>query len=124
MDQVYLLAEKLLNDINDYAGRYTTEDGKDITSEDSVRDLEYILQAGATLHKYIVEKELYKGKPAITAGVMGVQRYLEQLAITPENADKLRLSNAMQLWNQFKIAVAVLASNILDYRDENEESGA
>ena len=81
-----------------------------------------IIEEGFTLYKYLVEKKLYENIPSITVAVNELGKYIEKLQITEENAKKLHLSNVMQVWNQAKIAIAVLACNLLDYRDEQEES--
>ena len=80
-----------------------------------------ILEEGFTLHNYIVEKKLYENKPALTAAVVELEKFMNQLQINKENAEKLRLSNAIQIWNQTKIAIAVLANTVLDEFEEKEE---
>ena len=123
MDKVYKLSEKLLSDINTYSEQYTSPDGKEVVSDDSLRDLELILQAGFTLHKYMIEKDLWQNKPTIAQALVDLGKFMEQLQITKENAEKLHLSSTLQIWHQAKMAIAVLACNILDWRDGgNEES--
>lgn len=112
------LSKKLLNQINDYCGKYTGIDGKDVVSETSLVALQEILEEGFALHNYLVENELYKDKPAIEKNLLQLEDYLKRLIINKENAEKLRLSNAIQVWNQTKIAIAVLASSVLDTFEE------
>lgn len=108
------LSKKLLAQINDYCGKYTTADGKDVTSETSLSELQDILEEGFALHNYLVEHKLFENKPAIQSGLLQLEDYMKRLAINKENAEKLRLSNAIQVWNQTKIAIAVLAGSVLD----------
>ena len=115
------LSAKLLDQINEYTGNYTSPDGKDVTSESSLNDLQTILEEGFALHNYLIEKELYKDQPAITVSLTNLERFMNQLQINKENAEKLRLSNAIQVWNQTKIAIAVLAGVVLDTYEEKED---
>ena len=115
------LAKVLLSDINTYCANYTGMDGRDITTESSLGDLQQILEKGFTLHNYIIEKELNKDKPTINGALLSLEKFMQQLQITRENAEKLRLSNVVQIWNQAKIAVAVLANNVLDEYEEKAE---
>ena len=115
------LSIKLLDQINDYTGKYTGIDGKDVTSETSLEELQTILEEGFALHNFLIEKELYKDQPAITVALTSLEKFMNQLQINKENAEKLRLSNAIQIWNQTKIAIAVLASVVLDRFEEKEE---
>ncbi len=117
MENAYKLAEVLLTDIDAHAEAFTSEEGKMIATSDSVMALNKILEKAFTLHKYLVEKELYVGKPSIEIALVELQKYMEKLQINQENAEKLNLSNALQLWNQAKIAAAILACNLLDFRD-------
>ena len=117
MEKAYQLSEKILEDINNYSEKYVNEDGKTITTEDAIMTLNNILQEGFTLNKYVVEKKLYEGKPEIEVACSELNKYIEKLQINPENANKLNLSSAMQLWNQCKLLIAVLACNLLDFRD-------
>ena len=112
------LSKKLLDQINDYCGKYTGVDGKDVTSETSLFELQTILEEGFALHNYLVEHKLYEDHPEIKANLVQLEKFMGQLKITKENAEKLRLSNAIQVWNQAKIAVAVLASSVLDAFEE------
>lgn len=113
------LSIKLLDQINDYTGKYTGIDGKDVTSETSLEELQTILEEGFALHNFLIEKELYKDQPAITVALTSLEKFMNQLQINKENAEKLRLSNAIQIWNQTKIAIAVLASVVLDRFEES-----
>lgn len=114
------LAKKLLDQINDYCGQYTGVDGKDIVSEFSIAALQEILEEGFTLHNYLVENKLFENKPAIEISLVNLERFMNQLTINKENAEKLRLSNAIQVWNQAKIAIAVLAGAVLDTYEEKK----
>lgn len=115
------LSKKLLDQINEYVGKYTGVEGKDVTSEASLTELQEILEEGFALHNYLIENKLYESKPAITASLIQLEKFMNQLTINKENAEKLRLSNAIQVWNQAKIAIAVLASAVLDTYEEKED---
>lgn len=108
------LSKMLLDQINTYTEKYTGIEGKDVTSESSLNDLQTILEEGFALHNYLIEKDLAKDSPAIGISLINLEKFTSQLTITKENAEKLRLSNAIQIWNQTKIAIAVLAGAVLD----------
>ena len=115
------LSKKLLDQINDYCGQYTGVDGKDVVSEFSIAALQDILEEGFALHNYLVENKLFENKPAIEVSLVNLEKFMNQLTINKENAEKLRLSNAIQVWNQAKIAIAVLAGAVLDTYEENKQ---
>lgn len=115
------LSKKLLDQINSYCEQYTGIDGKDLTTETSLALLQEILEEGFVLHNYIAEHKLYENKPTITSAMIELEKYMNRLQINKENAEKLKLSNAVQIWNQTKIAVAVLAGFVLDEFEEKEE---
>lgn len=122
MKKAYQLSEKIIKDIEVYSEEYVTEEGKTVTTEAELKALNGIIEEGFTLYKYLVEKKLYDKDPSIVVAVNELGTYIEKLQINEQNAKKLHLSNVMQIWNQAKIAIAVLACAILDYRDEQEES--
>ena len=115
------LSKKLLEQINEYCGQYTGVDGKDVVSELSIMALQEILEEGFALHNYLVEHNLFEDKPSIKSNLIQLEGFMNRLAITKENAEKLKLSNAVQIWNQTKIAIAVLAGSVLDEYEEKEE---
>lgn len=115
------LSKKLLDQINVYVEKYTGIDGKDVTSEASLVELQEILEEGFALHNYLIENKLYENKAAITASLVQLEKFMNQLTINKENAEKLRLSNAVQVWNQAKIAIAVLAGAVLDTYEEKDK---
>jgi len=115
------LSQRILDQINDYMGKYVGMNGKDVVTDSSLMELQEILEEGFALHNFVVEKKLYEGKPRLTSATIELEKFMNQLQINKENAEKLRLSNAIQIWNQTKIAVAVLANTILDEFEEKEE---
>jgi len=115
------LSKKLLEQINTYCGQYTGVDGKDVVSELSIMALQEILEEGFALHNYLVEHNLFEDKPSIKSNLIQLEGFMNRLAITKENAEKLKLSNAVQIWNQTKIAIAVLAGSVLDEYEEKAE---
>lgn len=115
------LSNKILDQINDYMGKYIGMNNKDVVTENSLSELQTILEEGFALHNYIIEHELYKDKPALTANLVQLESFIDKLQINKENAEKLRLSNAVQIWNQAKIAVAVLANSVLNAFEEKED---
>lgn len=117
MEKAYVLAEKILNDINTYSEKYTSFDGKQITTSDSIADLNEIIQNGFSLYKYMIDKDLYKDKISICGYMKEVEKYIEKLQINNKNAKKLTLSTSVRTWNEAKIAIALFANSILDYRD-------
>lgn len=115
------LSKKLLEQINEYCGQYTGVDGKDVVSELSIMALQEILEEGFALHNYLIEHKLFEDKPTIKSNLLQLEGFMNRLAITKENAEKLKLSNAVQIWNQTKIAIAVLAGSVLDEYEESDD---
>ena len=114
------LSKKIIDQVNDYMGKYVGMNGKDVVTESSLLALQEILEEGFALHNFVVEKKLYENKPTITVSLNELEKFMKQLQINKDNAEKLRLSNAIQIWNQTKIVIAVLANNILDEFEEKE----
>lgn len=117
MDKAYQLSEKIINDVEAYSLKYTAPDGHIVKNDDSIMDLNSIIQEGFSLYKYMVEKKLYKEKPEITANLIELEKYIEKLQITKENAERLDLENTMIIWEQAKVVIALLACSILDFKD-------
>lgn len=115
------LSKLLLTQIDTYCSQYTGIDGKDITSESSIVMLQDILEKGFALHNYLIEYKLFEDKPIIKSNLLQLEGFMNRLTITKENAEKLKLSNAIQIWNQTKIAIAVLAGSVLDEYEEKAE---
>lgn len=115
------LSVKILDQINEYVGNYTTAEGKDVTTALSLSMLQDILEEGFALHNYLIENKLFEGKPAIEVSLVNLEKFMNQLTINKENAEKLRLSNAVQVWNQAKIAIAVLAGAVLDTYEKKDK---
>lgn len=115
------LSGKILDQINQYVADYTTAEGKDVTTALSLSLLQDILEEGFALHNYLVEHKLYEGKAAIKISLVNLEKFMNQLTINKENAEKLKLSNAIQVWNQAKIAVAVLAGAVLDTYEKKDK---
>ena len=115
------LSQRILNQINDYMGKYVGMNGKDVVTDSSLMELQEILEEGFALHNYLVEKKLFENKPKLIVSMLELEKFMNQLQINKENAEKLRLSNAIQIWNQTKIVVAVLANTVLDEFEEKEE---
>ena len=115
------LSGKILDQINQYIADYTTAEGKDVTTALSLSLLQDILEEGFALHNYLVEHKLYEGKAAIEISLINLEKFMNQLTINKENAEKLKLSNAIQVWNQAKIAVAVLAGAVLDTYEKKDK---
>ena len=117
MKKAYDLAQKIIDGINDYSEHYVTSFGKTIHTEEQLMALNMILENGFTLYNYIVKHEFYEGKPEILTACNEVAKYLEKLEINEENAKKLQMSSALQVWEQARLAIAMLACTLLDYRD-------
>ena len=115
------LSVKILDQINEYVGNYTTAEGKDVTTALSLSMLQDILEEGFALHNYLIENKLFEGKSAIEVSLVNLEKFMNQLTINKENAEKLRLSNAVQVWNQAKIAIAVLAGAVLDTYEKKDK---
>ena len=47
---------------------------------------------------------------------------IKRLQVTEQNAKKLNLSSAIQSWQQAKIAIALLACEVLELNKENNDA--
>lgn len=117
MENAYKLSEQLLDEINLYEDKYKTDEGKNITTETSIKALNDIIQKGFVLHNYTVEHKLYEHNPEMQVTLVELNKYMDKLAINKKNAENLQLSSAMQIWNQCKLLIAVLAASIIDTVD-------
>lgn len=117
MEKAYTISEQLLDEINLYEDKYKTDEGKYITSEDSITNLNNIVQKGFVLYNYVVEHKLYENNLEMQTTLVELNKYMDKLTITKENAENLKLSSAMQIWNQCKLLIAVLAASIIDSVD-------
>ena len=122
MNKAYELAEKIIADCEKHAVEYTSDEGKFIVSEDAITSLNSIIEEGFTLYKYLIEKDLLKDIPEAIVAAKEIQKYIDKLTINKKNAKKLHLSNVLQIWNQAKLAIAVLACAVLDHRDKTKEN--
>ena len=112
------LSEIILNEINLYCDMYVAEDGRINHTESSIQMLNDIIEKGFSLYKYCIDKKLYENNPDLVIYLNNVAEYIKKLQITKENANKLYLSNALMIWEQAKVSIAILANSILDINDQ------
>lgn len=122
MKKAYTLAEKLLENIDSYSNRYTNEDGKIAHTEASIMMLNGIIEGGFSLYKYLIEKKAYEQIPTLASHLDSLGSYIEKLQVNKQNAEKLHLSDALQVWEQCKIVIAVVCCDLLDYRDSKKDN--
>lgn len=120
MEKAYQLSDKILKEIEEYSKNYTTNDGKIVTTEISLKLLNTIIEDGFVLHKYLVEKKLYEKYSSLVTLLNEVGEIIKKLQITKTNAEKLNLSSAIQVWQQAKISIALLACEVMDLYEEEE----
>jgi len=120
MEKAYQLSDKILKEIEEYSKNYTTNDGKIVTTEISLKSLNTIIEDGFVLHKYLVEKKLYEKYSSLVTLLNEVGEIIKKLQITKTNAEKLNLSSAIQIWQQAKISIALLACEVMDLYEEEE----
>ena len=120
MEKAYQLSDKILKEIEEYSKNYTTTDGKIVTTEISLKSLNNIIEDGFVLHKYLVEKKLYEKYSSLVTLLNEIGEIIKKLQITKTNAEKLNLSSAIQIWQQAKISIALLACEVMDLYEEEE----
>ena len=120
MEKAVQLADKIVKEIEEYSLNYTTNEGKIATTNVALQKLNTIIEDGFVLYKYLVEKKLYEKYATLTPLLNSVAESIKKLQVTEQNAKKLNLSSATQIWQQAKISIALLACEILDLNDENE----
>lgn len=111
MQKAKELATKLLDIIDAYSEKYYTEN-KVIRTEQSISELNRIVEGGFSLYKYAVEKKLYEGNKELTVHLDELGKYAEKLQINAENAKKIHLSDALILWDQCVVLIAAVADDI------------
>lgn len=112
-----LLSDKIVKEVNEYTDLYMQDDGKLSNTELSLKALSSILEKGFLLVKYIYEKNLHKQYPVLGGICEEIEKYMNKLSTTEENAKKLQLDSALQLWQQSKILIAFLACTVLDLEE-------
>lgn len=114
---IYELADEVINDVNSFQEKYTTETGKTVISEDMICALDSIVRKGLMLREKVVKTKFYEGKAAITVDVVEMEKYIDALQMTEKNAKKLDIRSAVDSWNAIKLISAKLGCDVLDYRD-------
>ena len=122
MEKAIKLSDKILYDIEDYSKNYVTPEGKIATTSEALQKLNTIIEGGFVLYKYLVEKKLYEKNHSLVPFLNGVGDSIKRLQITEQNAKKLNLSSAIQNWQQAKIAIALLACEVLELDKENNNA--
>ena len=117
MKKSYELAKKVIIEINDYQEKYTSFEGKHIITDDAIKVLDKIIHDGLILYKRVIDKKVYVGKPEIISILNDMNKLLEKLQINEENAKNVNLSSGLQLWEQLKVMIALLASYVMDYQE-------
>lgn len=115
--RAYELAEKIVNDVNNFQADYVSEDGKTVPSQDMIYALDSIIQEGFVLYKYVVENKVYDGKPSLTVDIIELEKHMKTLEMTEQNSKNLDLQSAMNAWKACEIIIAKLACDLLDFRD-------
>lgn len=120
MEKAVQLADKIVKEIEEYSINYTTTEGKIATTNVALQKLNTIIEDGFVLYKYIVEKKLYEKYSSLVPLLNGLADTIKKLQINEQNAKKLNLSSATQIWQQAKISIALLACEILDLNDKDK----
>lgn len=121
MEKAYELSKKIIEEIENYSKEYTSDNGKIVTTELGLKKLHMIIENGFVLYKYCIDKKLYEKYSSLVLLLNSVAEIIEKLQINENNAKKLNLSSATQIWQQGKISIALLACEIMDLYEENEQ---
>jgi len=108
------LAQLIINSVNDYTNKYMSEDGKIANTTASLQELNNIIEKGFVLDKYLIEKGYTEKDPVIAGVCAELQKYIDKLNTSDENAKKLTMESALQIWQQAKVVIAFLACAVLD----------
>lgn len=111
------LSQLIIDKVNEYTNKYMTADGKNTNTAASLQDLNDIIEKGFVLDKYIVEKGIADKYPVLAGMCVELQKYIDKLNTNEENAKKLNMESALQIWQQCKIIIAFMASTILDIKE-------
>lgn len=112
------LSKLIIDRVNDYTNNYMTEEGKNTNTAASLTELNEIIEKGFVLDKYLVEKG-YTNKYPVLAGIcLELQKYIDKLNTSEENAKRLSMDSALQIWQQAKVVIAFLASAVLDISEK------
>ena len=115
MEKAKELADKLIDIIDTYCGRYYTGT-KTIRTEESIKELNKIVEGGFSLYKYAIEKKLYENHPELSIHLDELGKYIEKLQINAENAKKIHLSDALMIWDQCVPVIATVACDISEMK--------
>jgi len=111
------LAQMIIDSVNEYTNKYMTENGKNTNTTASLQELNNIIEKGFVLDKYLIEKGYAEKNPVIAGICIELQKYIDKLNTSDENAKKLTMESALQIWQQAKIVIAFLASAVLDMKE-------
>lgn len=117
MQKAKELSQIIIDKVNDYTNKYMNTEGKCITTFNSIQDLNDIIEKGFILDKYLMEKNIVDKYPVLAGICMELQKYIDKLSTKEENAKKLNMESALQIWQQAKIIIAFLASAVLDIKE-------
>ena len=53
--------------------------------------------------------------------LLELEKYMNKLTINKENAENLKLTSAMQIWNQCKVIIAILAATVIDTYENKDK---
>ena len=112
---LYKHAEKFLALVDKFEKEQITADGKMVRSQDALKTLDNVLKKGLKFHNEVVEKELHKEFPVLNVILTRVEEYASKLQINEHNAKKLTLENSFIIWQQLEVALALLASYVMDF---------
>lgn len=121
MEKAVQLSEKIIYEVNEYSKAYTSTEGKIATTEQSLAILNAIIQDVCVLYKYVVDKKLYEDMQRIIPTLNTLADLIMKIQITKENANKLHLDSANQLWQQIKAVGALLACMIVEQDEANKQ---
>lgn len=121
MKKAKQLAQIIIDKTNAYTEKYMTKDGKIVHSSTSLSELNDIIVRGFTLDKYLVEGGYIEKYPMLAGICAELQKYINKLNTSEDNAKKLSLDSALQIWQQAKIVIAFLASVVLDLKEDEDD---
>ena len=115
MKAIYKHAEKFLNTVDNFEKNYVGVDGKMVRSKDAIESLDALLKKGLKLYNDVINEKVYEKFPILTVILNKIKEYADKLENNEQTAKKLTMENALVIWQQLEVALALLASYIVDF---------
>ena len=115
MKVIYKHAEKFLNAVDKFEKDYVGVDGKMVRSKEAIESLDTLLKKGLKFYNDVINEKVYEKFPMLSVILNKIKEYTDKLKNNEQTAKKLTMENALVIWQQLEVALALLASYVMDF---------